>query len=187
MIKKIAAIVGAGALLLSVAGPALARVNQGGCVCRWPNLFCACRDENTAVVTNGASAMALTGGNSQGDYAEVNGCGGEAEVENEGSRSITTGDASAYAGALTVANVTVGCSTCGLDRPVTNRARVANGADAYADTGDNHQSDGAVMNGWFGGEAEVENEGSRSIRTGSADATSRAWTVVNSQLSWGLR
>lgn len=188
MIKKIAAIAGAGAILFGITGPVLAVDGQNSCHCFLPWL-CRCRDRNVAVVDNSATAVADTGGNSQDNLASVErACDSDATAGSEGNRSITTGNANAYAGAMVMANVNRGCALCGPRRPETNRAEVLNWADAYAGTGDNHQDDVALVERTTHSDAEAGDEegGNRAIRTGNAKATSRAWTVVNSQWSWGM-
>jgi len=174
MMRKIAALAGAGALLLAAAGPAF------GCFGLWCVL---CRDRNNADVVNNAEAGAYTGGNSQRNVADVM-YGGGVEVRGAGGkRDIDTGDADAYAGALVVANVDVSCcdgeSCMCLE---TNNARVRNGAGAMADTGLNAQDDVALVR--YGGGVDVYGgSGDRILDTGAADATARSWSIVN--VSWG--
>lgn len=174
MMKKILALAGAGALLLSVAGPAF------GCTGLWC-LFC--RDVNNADVENNAQATAYTGWNSQSDLADVE-HGGGVTVNSTGDRDIHTGNADAYAGALVVANTNVSC--CDGDSCwclETNNARVRNGAGAMADSGLNYQDDMArVLHG--GGVTVNGGDGSRVIHTGNADSEARAWTIVNTRLGF---
>ena len=173
MIKRLIAIGGATALLLGAAVPALA---WGG----WGS-------RDVAIVGNEAVAVANTGGNTQDNFA----AGDEAEVEdNDGDRYMDTGDADAYAGALVVANTHVGCD-CDEDNNTESLnggggsnhkdfALVGNGAGALANTGDNAQDDVALGDG---DDAEVEdNDGNRTMYTGNASSTARAWTIVNTHL-----
>ena len=162
MVKKIAAVAAAGAILLSVAGPA----------------FGSMISLDEAYVWNNSSAMAITGNNTQNNSASVSwtwlsGAG----VDSVGTRYISTGDAGAYSGALVVANTDV-CSDSGwlFD---TNIAVVGNNADVAAVTGQNSQDDSAsVYQAPLSG-AGVGGNGARTIYTGDAGAASRAWTVVN--------
>lgn len=170
MVKKLAALAGAGALLLATAGPAFGIFWWGG-------------SRDVAIVENGAGAYSNTGGNTQDNFAAVT-FGGGVDVDGaDGNRSMTTGDATAYAGALTVANTHVGCGPCasgGLWHK--DFAMVKNGAVADANSGVNAQDDFAVVT--FGGGVDVDGgEGNRYMGTGGADSTARAWTIVNTH--WG--
>jgi len=90
MVKKIAALAGAGALLLAVAGPALA----------W--------NFSWVDVDNAAGAIADTGGNSQDNSAVAIGYGNSADAgSGSGYRSMTTGPAYSNASAFTVVNTTL--------------------------------------------------------------------------------
>lgn len=185
MVKKLAALAGAGAILLSVAVPVLAKPHKhhGG-------------SSDVAMVFNGASATSNTGGNSQGDYAEAY-KGSEAEVEvegNSGDRKVETGEADADATAVVVANTHVSCGNCGHKggkgpkggESHTDMAMVGNGAIADANSGDNWQDDSAYAKNESEAEVEVENgSGKREIKTGKADSDADAWVVVNTHLEMG--
>lgn len=169
--KKILALAGAGALVLALASPVLAV----------PFVYV---DTNVAYVNNSATAVADTGMNSQSNVADVN-HGGGVTVRGSGDRTITTGTADAYAGALVVANTHIGCGgNCGGGVPVyvsRDTAYVNNGADAGAFTGTNAQDNVALVRN--GGGVTVSGSGNRTVRTGASDSTARAWTVVNTH--WG--
>jgi len=88
--RKIAALIGAGAMLLSVAGPAFAW--------NWSNVD----------VENDAMAVADTGGNSQNNSAVATGYGNDADAgSSSGVRNMTTGPAVSNAQAFTVVNTTL--------------------------------------------------------------------------------
>ncbi len=168
MSKKIAALIGAGALFLAAAAPALAW---------WSS--------DTAYVSNSAVAVATTGGNGQGNGAKVNnstvgGWCGSGSVTVSGTNSMTTGDADATATAGVVANTHKGCLTCGWWH--TDFASVNNSAVAVADTGNNGQGNGLEVNhstvGKYGS-GLVNVSGNNTMNTGDASATSRAWVMVN--------
>ena len=164
--KKIAALIGAGAMLLSVATPAFGWWWGGS--------------DNTAYVNNSAVAVANTGGNSQSNVADVVFGGGVNVNGANGNRTIYTGDADAYAGALVVANTHVGCTLCGVPHD-DDIAGVNNGASAGAYTGDNGQDDLALVT--YGGGVNVNGgAGTRYINSGSSESTARAWTVVNTHV-----
>ncbi len=166
MMKKIAALIGAGALLLSVATPTFAWWWGGS--------------DNTANVNNGAEAVANTGGNSQSNVAQVTYGGGVTVNGASGDRTIYTGDANAYAGALVVANTHVGGGSCVTEHD-DDVAVVGNGAGALADTGLNAQDDVAVVT--HGGGVNVSGgAGTRYLNSGAADSTARAWTIVNTHV-----
>src|SRR5574340_1577937 len=120
MMKKFVSLVGAGAMLLAVAGPTL---TYGG---------------NVAIIEkNDATAQANTGGNIQSNFVKVkeSGVGGSLETRN----SMTTGDASAKAKVLIVANSNVGCG-CGESESTHTFAKIKNNdAAALADAGSNLQ------------------------------------------------
>lgn len=155
--KKFASLVGAGALLLGMAVPAFAWFPWGPMI----------GSDNVAMVENSAVAIADTGGNTQNASAWKGG-----DVEADGTRGISTGNASAYAGALVVANTHIGCGLC-TPAHDDDVALVENGAMAAALTGGNEQDAKA----WKGG--DVDADGIRSIVTGDADSTARAWVIVN--------
>ena len=168
MIKKIAALAGAGAMLLAVAGPAFAVVPG----------FWGTGSKDVAIVNNGASAVASTGGNGQGNSATVKKAGVTGDVEVSGNNNMTTGEAQADATAVVVANTHIGCSTCGWSLGHKDVAVVNNGAQAGSLTGDNGQGNAAtVKKAHVGGEVEVG--GSNTLKTGPASSDADAWTVVN--------
>ena len=168
MVKKLAALVGAGALLLSVAGPALA----------W--------NWSYVDVENGAMAVADTGGNSQGNYATANGIDNYADAgSSSGARSMTTGSATAVA----TADVTVGtnlydcdwCGGCCFSKNISD-VYVENFAMAEANTGSNAQNNSAVASGYENHADASSGSGYRSMTTGPAYSNASAFTVVNTTL-----
>ena len=181
MFKKVASLVGAGALLLSVSGVAFAR----GYYRPMPSV-----DRNTAIVTNTTSSVADTGLNSVGNSVEVRRAGVRGEVEIEGDNRLTTGAANSEAVGVVVANTQVGCSTCGRNYGTTVRedlAIVNNSTSSEAYTGSNSVGNSAEVSrasvgGRRGGEVEVE--GNNTVTTGGATSSSTGVVVVNTQLSW---
>ena len=163
MFKKIAAIAGAGAMLLSTATPAFA-YNWGGTM-------------NSAVVWNNANSSANTGSNGQFNQAE-GAWSGEVEVEHA-YNTMYTGAAYSDATAVTAANTQVGCSVCNfyMGGFKYNSAVVANEAASSANTGGNQQFNGAKGT-FVWGEVEVEHTGN-TMGTGVAASNANAWTVVN--------
>lgn len=168
MVKKIASIVGAGALLLAMAGPAF-----GWWMGSW----------DVAVVKNRANATAVSGMNSQSNIAIVTYGGGVTVNGAGGARTMYTGNANADAGALVVANTHVGCGWCASGGWMhKDIALVDNKADAGASSGNNWQDDMAQVT--YGGGVKVNGgSGTRYMNTGRADAESHAWTIVNTHLS----
>jgi len=178
--KKLISLIGAGALLLSVATPTFAWWWGGS--------------QDTAIVNNGATSYANTGWNGQGNLAVVDGRG-VGDVAVDGNNRMVTGDATAYAGALVVANTHVGCGNCASGgRGHRDFALVGNNATANADTGDNGQGNTALVGGGLDasgqgghgehGSSDVTVGGNNTIRTGSADSTARAWTIVNTHVGF---
>lgn len=166
MVKKIAAFAGGTALLLSVALPALAWDNM------WPWW-----SKDVAKVENGASAVSDTGGNSQTNYAKAEGFGNSSSVDGDGTRYMSTGNASSYAEAGVVANVHKGCNLCG-GLFHKDYANVGNGALAGAYTGLNAQDDLALTSGIYN-KAETDGDGARNMYTGQAHSTAKAWVLTN--------
>lgn len=173
MMKKLFALVGAGAMLLSAVGPAFAKPPmppKGG-------------GGDVAIIDNHAEAQSSTGNNSQSNVADVTKGGGVDVYGADGDRTMYTGDAKAYAGGVVVANTHVGCGKCGGGKHhEEDLAIVANDAIAGARSGDNGQDDLAlVTNG--GGVTVDGGKGDRYLKSGDAKAESHAWTVVNTH--WG--
>jgi len=168
--KKIAALVGAGALVLALVVPAMARG----------------RSRDVAIVTNSASAVASTGANTQG-----NGVAADDDVRGNvnvsGNNTMRTGDAEAYAGALVVANTHVGCGYCASGgRRHKDFAMVGNSAGAGAYTGENGQGNYVSAGDDVGsrcGSGTTNVSGNNSLVTGDATSRARAWTVVNTHIS----
>ena len=159
MMKKIAALIGAGAMLLSVATPAFGV---------W----------NYARVNNSSGAEAVTGSNSQNSSAGVAYTrGSSANVGSTGTRSIVTGDACADSTAVTVANTNVFSGD-----PTTNTAFVNNESFAGASSGQNTQNDSASVTYSVWSTANAGSTGNSHVTTGYAGADSDAWTVVNTNV-----
>lgn len=202
--KKVFAILLTAGLFLLLATPGLATTCDGGCpngpengfdggfeLCECIGFLCEdCRNVNEAYIDNTVMSTAKTGGNMQNNYAESwDECG--AEIEDEGQRTLVTGDAYADARAMVEANTGDACPgmdfcmqedddlTVSFSLPLleTNFADVYNTVMASANTGDNHQNNTAI-----GGSVEIEDEGSRMLGTGAASAVSSAWTLVNSSM-----
>lgn len=172
MLKKLAALTAAGALVLAVAAPVLAI---------WPGPMFG--SDNVAVVTNSAVSIADTGGNSQDDTAKATlTMGSNASSGSSGDRSIDTGSANSYAGALVVANTHIGCGLCSPAHD-DDVALVGNEALSGAYTGDSHQDDYARVLLSVGSGASTGSSGNREIDTGNSTSKARAWTVVNTH--WG--
>ena len=165
MVKKILALAGAGAMLLSVAGPALA----------W--------NWSYVDVENVAGAVADTGGNSQGNSAVASGGCNDADAgSGSGYRNMTTGSATAVAGARVEVNTDLGDWSCGECYLPLNDSYVyvGNAAVAAADTGGNSQNNSAVATG-YGNDADAGSGsgGARSMTTGPAYSNAQAFTIVN--------
>jgi len=178
--KKIAALIGAGAMLLSVAGPAFAHRSYHQ------------QTGNVAIVTNTTVADAYTGENSVGNSTKVGQLGGGnfAGATQTNNVSINTGAANADATGVVVANTKVGCGcyqpTCGrCGSGDSNTAFVKNNTEAYAGTGGNSVGNsaevGQVGGGNYAGATQTNNVG---IETGAANADATGVVVVNTQLSW---
>jgi len=163
MMKKIAALIGAGAMLLSVAGPAFGA---------W----------NYADVNNTSSAVSNTGANSQNNYASVTYSGlSAANAGSMGTRSIVTGDACSDSTAVTVANTNVASGGFAT----MNTAHVDNGSYAESWTGSNSQNDSASTYMTVGALANSGSTDARTIRTGDAWSDSTAVTVANTNALGG--
>jgi len=128
---------------------------------------------NNAMVANHVQAKAYTGGNGIKDIAKYGARSG-------GDNDIDTGDATAMAGAITVANVNEEEGCCGGQKNIANYAMVSNQTVALADTGSNEIKDIAK-----GGSSSY---GDNDIDTGDADSYAGAITVVNTNISrgWGI-
>lgn len=175
MMKKIAALVGAGAMLLGTAVPAFA----------WWNWWTPTTSD-TAVVTNSAQSVANTGNNLQGNGVDAS-WSFVGPVSVKGDNGVSTGNADADATAVVVANTHVECCSTPCSGgcmqmqscpcPHNDYAVVTNSAYAGANTGYNLQGNGVTLKGVWGGGVTVG--GDNSAWTGSATADSDAWTVVN--------
>jgi len=155
--KKIAALVGAGALVLTLVVPAMANPPGGGGGGNPPSTG-GVDLTNWASVTNIVSARANTGFNSVSGMCLWRG-------------KIWTGDAAAVAGTQTLVNQNiVDCKDCGGSTKISNTAYVTNNVSASANTGFN--SVGKLS--W--------RVGSATIGSGNAYAEAGAYTVVNTNV-----
>lgn len=195
--KKILAVAAAGAMLVSAVLPVLAHGRRESTT---PRITA-----DVAFVKNSAVAESSTGLNVQGNVAVVDESSVRGGVEVGGNNSLTTGDASANATAVVVANTHVTCceqpcqSECSRDRSDScaceshfDVAAVENGATATAYTDMNVQgNDVAVTNSSVGGSEEHHHRrsegsagsigvwGDNTLTTGAASSEVNAWTVVN--------
>ena len=129
MNKKLAALAGAGALLFTMAGPALGFLPMFGS----DDL----NIDNWAFVSNKVTTKADSGDNSVGGMFV---CGG----------GITTGAARASALVMNDVNSSMlGCPTCFDDVNIDNGAMVFNRTYTKADSGDNSVGGMVVGGGWI--------------------------------------
>lgn len=165
MLKKLAALAGAGALLLGTAIPVFAF-------------------DNIAIIKgNDATATANTGDNLQvgnGVYVEKAGVGGNISVS--GNNTMTTGNAKAKAKLVIVANSNI-CGDCGGSGGGLAVVKW-NDATADANSGGNGQGGNVadVYKAHVDGNISVS--GNNSMTTGEAKAKAKVWIVVN--VNWGL-
>ncbi len=165
MMKKIAVLAGAGALVLALAGPAF-----GFTI-------------NKAKVDNSTTAVANTG-ISAGNVATVSRAHVDGDVEVGGTnvvKQLHTGDANALAVGGVVANTQVGCDACGGGFTV-NKAKVRNATVADAETGVLAGGGVSVDRAHIDGEIEVEGTNIvKQLHTGNANSRSFGIVVVNTQ------
>jgi len=126
--KKIASLMGAGALVLAMAIPAFAYD-------RHQRFSDDTRLSNYARVTNEVEVVADSGDNEIDGFFVTRG-------------RISTGTATALGDVLTEANYNkIGCNDCNGDLSVRNRASVRNEVEVRADSGDNEIDGGFVGGG----------------------------------------
>lgn len=173
MLKKFAAIAGAGTMLLASTGPAFASHSFIGV------------DADVALIKQNSEAVSNTGYNFQGNGVEVRKAGVDG-INVYGNNSMTTGSSSAYAGSLLVANTRLGCSWCDnaqggwLDANV-NVTAAKNTSYAGANTGNNTQGNYGLVKKAHADSVTVG--GNNSAVTSPASATARTWTITNTHLS----
>ena len=163
--KKIAALISAGAMLLSVAAPALA-------ISYIPR-----RNVNYARVRTETEVVANTGTNTAGNYAQVTNAsvGLWSDINVAGSNTVKTGGAQATANVGITANKYISCC---WGRSSRNVARVYTETGVYADTGNNTVGNGVgVANTNLQG--DISASGNNSVTTGEASATANVYEVVN--------
>lgn len=165
------------AVVALVAGPALA--NGYGAQVTVGNDFTS--------VTNTIYAESWTGGNGIANSGNEKGCfEGNISSNNDGNR-ITTGEATAMAGAanLVNSNVYLGDACCGPDVQVNKYndvTWVSNDITAVAVTGNNGIANSGNSMGGFDGKISSNNDDNR-ITTGDATAYAGAANLVNSNLA----
>ena len=167
--KKLISLIGAGAMLLSLAGPAFA----------W--------NWSYVKVENGAAAIADTGGNSQSNSAVASRGWNNADAgSGSGARNMTTGSATAVAGAGVTVSTNLYDWSCGDCYLSLNQSDVSvyNAALAGANTGGNSQSNSAVASGFDNDADAGSSSGVRNMTTGPAVSNAQAFTVVNTTLVW---
>lgn len=171
--KKLVSLIGAGAMLLAIATPVLARGHHRG-------------PENVTRVTNTTTAVANTG-LEVGNIATVERAGAW-KVEAEGNNTVgklSTGDADATAVGVVVADTQVGCSRCSRRGEQEKLNLVENTVVASADTGIVVGNTADVSRAHVG---SVEAEGNNTVgklSTGDAAATAVGVVVVDTQLNFG--
>jgi len=166
--KKIAALIGAGAMLLSVAAPALATVNIN-----------KAKIKNTTVVSAG------TGGNVVGNGASVSKAGvSGSNVTADGSNTVDTGNAKVRNLEVTAANTNVNCGTCGLAGVNVNKAKVKSDTTVVASTGGNLVGNGASVEMAHVSGSNVTADGNNHVTTGDAAASNVGIILVNTQVSF---
>lgn len=166
--KKLISLIGAGAMLLSLATPAFG----------WFPMPPKPVNKNIAIIKgNDVTAVANTGGNTQGNG--VNSVVGST-VNVGGAQTQNTGAASADATSVIVANTQVGCSSCGMFGQ--EDVAVVKGNDVYAEanSGLNTQMNSTSNVTW----SHVNVGGAQSQTTGAAEAEATGVVVVNTQLNW---
>lgn len=171
-IKRLIAVAGTTALMLGSAVPALANYEGG-------NGGGYGGGSDVAIVNNSAAAYSNTGGNNQGNSATVKKAKVSGDVEVSGNNTLDTGNATAKASSVVVANVHKGDCEC-LGRKHKDVALIRNSAEAGADTGYNNQGNSAtVKKAKVNDGGEVKVSGNNTGTTGNAAAKAKAWTVVN--------
>jgi hypothetical protein len=152
--KRLIAVAGAAAMLLSAATPAFA--SSFGIFYRPQS---SSDTTNKAYVNNSAVATSSTGNNYQMG----------------GSNWLITGTALSNADAVVIANTNVtSCKDCRSTGDVYNKAYVNNSAGALSSTGNNSQTS---FGGWCF-------SGSNHAITGMAGSSADAWAVVNTNWSY---
>lgn len=175
MFKKIAAIGAASTALLALTIPAFA--------CRGSMCFLK-STTNVANVNTVTTASAYTGENSQSNITTVLTSDEVIALSGTGfgTRTMTSGSATADARSLTVANASnCGCTGSGcLTNVDTNRATVGATTGAIADTGLNAQdNDSLVDSSHEVITGSVALGGTSTLHSGAATSTSRGLTLVN--------
>jgi len=165
--KKLAALLGAGAMLLAVAGPAFGMTI------------------NKAKVKSTTNVSANTGGNIVGNYASVVKAHVSGEVKVKGDNQVNTGEAEAKNLKVIAANINVGCDTCGNPGLTINKAKVKSTTDVYANTGANVVGNTAIVEK-AGISGDVKVSGDNTVDTGKAEAKNKEIIVVNAQLNLEL-
>ncbi len=166
--KKLISLLGAGALLLSVAGPAFAVTSV---------------TINKAKVKSTTNVSANSGYNYAGNGVSVKKAGVSGEVEVKGNNSVDTGKAEAENLKVIAANTSVGCDTCGTSGVTVNKAKVRSTTNVSANSGYNIVGNSAEVKK-AGVSGDVEVSGNNSVDTGKAEAENVELIVVNTQVSF---
>lgn len=173
MLKKLTALIGAGALLAALVVPVVA-----------VEIETEVEDNTAKKISNEAVAVATSGENTQGGFVSVS--GKKADVDGSikvlGDNDMTTGKARAKATASLYVNSLVGCGACGsgeVEVEGNSAKKIRNSAKAIAESGENAQGGSVLLEkGDVVGSIKVK--GDNTLTTKSARATSRAFMVVNS-------
>lgn len=166
--KKLISLIGAGAMLLSLATPAFATVNI-----------------NKAKIKNTTVVSASTGGNGVGNGASVERAGVTgSNVTADGNNTVNTGNARVRNLEVTAANTNVNlCSTCGTADVNVNKAKVKSDTTVVASTGGNAAGNSASVSMAGVSGSNVTANGNNDVTTGNANASNVGIILVNTQVS----
>jgi len=136
-------------------------------------------------VMNDVNALAVTGQNNITNSQTQKGFIGGNNSSSNNENKITTGDATAYAGAANLVNSNLALNTCcGPKKQVSagnDGTWVMNTVSAGSGTGYNKISNGQTQSGCFGG-SNSSNGNDNIITTGEATAAAGSITVVNTNI-----
>lgn len=137
------------------------------------------------MVSNSVYAESWTGSNTISSSQTQSGCFGGNNSSSNNENKITTGDATAYAGAANLVNSNLALNTCcGPKKQVSagnDGTWVMNTVSAGSGTGYNKISNGQTQSGCFGG-SNSSNGNDNIITTGEATAAAGSITVVNTNI-----
>ncbi len=166
MVKKLISLIGAGALLFSVATP----------VFGWNMTV------NKAKITSTTVVEANSGANWIGNSASVKKAYIIGGVEVKGDNNVITGKAKAESGKMIAANINIGCDTCETSSLTINNAKIKNATTVFANSGANMVGNNADVKK-AGIDGKVEVRGNNTLSTGKAKAENKELIVVNTQIS----